>query len=83
MSRDDVQHEMGDRRDRNGMKGKAMLGWGAVQDTPKATHWEPQDVKAGRYQARSRVLLCQLVSLHQTISKPTSRKKTAQKHLAN
>lgn len=42
MSRDDVQHERGDRRDRNGMKGKATLGWGAVQDTPKATHWEPK-----------------------------------------
>lgn len=83
MSRDDVQHEMGDRRDRNGMKGKVTLGWVVVQDTPKATHWEPQDVKEGRYHARSCVLLCQLVSRHESTSKLTSRKKIAQKHLAN
>lgn len=76
MSRDDVQHETGEQEGQKWNEAKATPGEGAVQDT----HWEPQDLKEGLSHPRSCVLLCQLVSLHQTTSKLTSRKKITHKH---
>ena len=76
MSRDDVQHEMGEQEGQKWNEAKGTAWGGSSADT----HWEPQDLKEGLPHARSCVLLCQLISLHQTTPKLTSRKKITCKH---